>query len=203
MPNWTHSIISFKHETPERFQAILDYVLDDNNNIDFNKIIPAPKALFQDNVPSTSNLENYLFRLRQKDESKFNDSLSKLSESRKTEFINSLKAKRPFYINHSEFQPKPLSDDEKLMLTSFYETGYFSWYDWNTANWGTKWNASETDVDEKRQRIEFDTAWDMPRPILQEIANKFDIDVTGVAIFEGDEPENIYVEPESYADDED
>lgn len=89
------------------------------------------------------------------------------------------------------------------MLNSFYETGYFSWYDWNTDHWGTKWNASDTEIDTKLQRIEFDTAWDMPRPIFQELANKFNITIEGVAIFEDSDPENIYFEPQNTSDDED
>lgn len=66
MPNWTHNIVNFKGQTPETFASIISYITDSENNVDFDKIIPAPNALFQDNVPSASNIEHYLYALRQK-----------------------------------------------------------------------------------------------------------------------------------------
>jgi hypothetical protein len=48
-----------------------------------------------------------------------------------------------------------------------------NWYDWNTDNWGTKWNACEIDVDEQIDRngdkqlgITFETAWSPPSGIM-------------------------------------
>lgn len=41
------------------------------------------------------------------------------------------------------------------------------WYQWNIRNWWTKWNAYECSFDEY---IEFWTAWDMPLPIIRELA---------------------------------
>jgi hypothetical protein len=48
-----------------------------------------------------------------------------------------------------------------------------SWYGWNCANWGTKWNSSETTLEEEELgegeyelNYHFDTAWSMPEPIM-------------------------------------
>ena len=44
--------------------------------------------------------------------------------------------------------------------------GTFNWYDWNRANWGTKWNAYDSSAEEETRIIRFDTAWSPPYPIL-------------------------------------
>jgi hypothetical protein len=40
--------------------------------------------------------------------------------------------------------------------------GYSDWYDWRVSNWGTKWNATDSSIDEHNGEaltIEYDTAW--------------------------------------------
>lgn len=49
--------------------------------------------------------------------------------------------------------------------------GFDNWYDWRVANWGTKWNASDTNYD--GETIHFDTAWSVPHPIIAKIAEEF------------------------------
>jgi len=49
-----------------------------------------------------------------------------------------------------------------------------NWYFWSAKNWGTKWNAIESQLDvDKDERIEysFRTAWDAPRGVIREIYN--------------------------------
>lgn len=54
---------------------------------------------------------------------------------------------------------------------------WFNWYEWNIANWGTKWNACETEVDytegEGICRITFNTAWSAPIPVMNEMFDQF------------------------------
>lgn len=48
--------------------------------------------------------------------------------------------------------------------------GKNNWYDWNTENWGTKWNAYDvhyTDGGDNFIVIQIDTAWDTPRQIWE------------------------------------
>lgn len=54
--------------------------------------------------------------------------------------------------------------------------GADNWYDWNTSNWGTKWNAySVSDVEEIEGglRYKFDTAWSPPTGWLDKTAQLF------------------------------
>ena len=48
--------------------------------------------------------------------------------------------------------------------------GSNNWYDWNTQNWGTKWNAYDvhyTDGGDDFIAIQLDIAWDTPHQIWQ------------------------------------
>lgn len=48
--------------------------------------------------------------------------------------------------------------------------GCTTWYDWCVNNWGTKWNACNTYINECEDCIEFETAWSAPIPIYQKMA---------------------------------
>lgn len=43
--------------------------------------------------------------------------------------------------------------------------GVICWYEWNVANWGTKWNAYESSV-EHDGTVTFLTAWSHPEPVI-------------------------------------
>lgn len=54
--------------------------------------------------------------------------------------------------------------DMALELNEIF--GSRTWYDWSIANWGTKWNASDTSISDNL--VEFDTAWSgVPRVIIE------------------------------------
>lgn len=67
-------------------------------------------------------------------------------------------------------------DNAYRMIKCFAETGHKGWYDWSSANWGTKWNAYSSVTDPEGEadscRIKFDTAWSPPRPVLIELAKR-------------------------------
>jgi len=54
-----------------------------------------------------------------------------------------------------------------------------NWYQWNVANWGTKWGASEVYTEDKENRIaghagyNFDTAWSPAEPVIAVLAAKY------------------------------
>src|SRR5207253_1211356 len=41
---------------------------------------------------------------------------------------------------------------------------------WEVDNWGTKWDAGEPVVDEKNERVTFQTAWSAPLPWLEKVS---------------------------------
>ena len=59
-------------------------------------------------------------------------------------------------------------DDEKS-----HQDG--NWYEWSIACWGTKWGAYQTpDKRDDAERLYFQTAWSMPRPILSALAARLE-----------------------------
>ena len=54
----------------------------------------------------------------------------------------------------------------------------YTCYEWNIENWGTKWNAYETEFSWKNGNAEifFWTAWSVPYPVIIAFANRFMID---------------------------
>jgi hypothetical protein len=54
--------------------------------------------------------------------------------------------------------------------------GTVCWYNWNTNNWGTKWNGYDVsweDREDGRTLLRFDTAWAHPEPVIHALAAKF------------------------------
>lgn len=57
------------------------------------------------------------------------------------------------------------ADSDALRISNKEKFGYESWYDWNIANWGTKWDLCEVRVDRHDANnitLSFDTAWSPP-----------------------------------------
>lgn len=56
------------------------------------------------------------------------------------------------------------------------ETGFPNWYDWSLENWGTKWNVCDGSVISKIDDeliFTFETAWSVPHPIFEKIAELY------------------------------
>ena len=53
--------------------------------------------------------------------------------------------------------------------------GSDNWYTWRNNNWGTKWDVSETWLEDEYDslRYDFDTAWCPPEPICEFLRDKF------------------------------
>lgn len=54
--------------------------------------------------------------------------------------------------------------------------GFSDWYEWRVFHWGTKWNASEVELNLETTNaiyIRFHTAWSPPTPIIKKIAEMF------------------------------
>lgn len=52
--------------------------------------------------------------------------------------------------------------------------GCVDWYEWNIANWGTKWDAYEDVMEEDGTYIQFETAWSTPDAFLKKLAEHID-----------------------------
>lgn len=60
--------------------------------------------------------------------------------------------------------PTPQDIDEVQQQAMIAQTGYDNWYDWQVANWGTKWDPEliDCDFDGETLSVSFDSAWSPP-----------------------------------------
>lgn len=57
------------------------------------------------------------------------------------------------------------------------------WYGWNQEHWGTKWNGYNTQIEPipgDLCRLQFDTAWSHPIPVMEALAARFPEETIGV-----------------------
>lgn len=66
--------------------------------------------------------------------------------------------------------------EESAALVAKY--GFDNWYDWNIANWGTKWDVNaqfeDYSINDEEVIIYFDSAWSPPQLVIAELAKKFE-----------------------------
>lgn len=135
--------------------------------LDFNTVIPAPNGLSTDGNVETDGV--VLLALRAVlGENSFN------SHTLGGEISWSKGALDRLETALAERSP----DWRKLAckkLQSIAASGHTSWYGWNNEHWGTKWNAYSGDVlvEERRVVLMFDTAWNVPEPVLYELARRY------------------------------
>lgn len=142
----------------------------DDNDFDFDGIIPMPKELLETCSPNDV-VET------QEEADKLN------AEWKKT---------------MGDFQPdqntKAITKEEAQRRELVY--GATNWYDFACNKWGTKWGAYEVEIidkddDGKYLYLSFQTAWSPPRAIFKEL-EVFGYKVSAVAVQEGDEGYDTY-----------
>ena len=197
MPNHVTSMISMKGIT----KLDLFKKENNHKEFDFNKIIPMPEELHVESSSEADNglyiycLCNTFFNgevehptatqileaftLMSSSQIKIGESNAKMAVQKNSLFF-------PHFIDIERI--KSLIDaikkgEELDRLISLYEKGkaYYSnvekygfadWYHWSIANWGTKWNAYETQILDG-DTIMFDTAWAAPLPIIEALSKKY------------------------------
>lgn len=166
-----------------------------NHKIDFNKVIPMPPtlnivdgsckalALAAYHIASGGAKADNLLDQRE---------LERLDELR-ADYVRKTGSDRisdeelDSYIKQRDMGLSP--DNEffsfaaygKIYFYNRTEYGCFSWYDWCTDNWGTKWNAECGSIEEIEDlpdgngtlSFSFQTAWSMPLPIFQKLSVMF------------------------------
>ena len=63
----------------------------------------------------------------------------------------------------------------KIALDNIKKYGHKNWYDWNLANWGTKWDVCNPSVQTTNNEItlKFETAWSTPELIFKKLAEQY------------------------------
>ena len=115
--------------------------------IDFHKIAPIPKEL-----------EGTVSPMRIVSQEEYDIQEKKIATNDLTE------NEKNWGISRSLTQA--LADEYKAKF------GHCDWYGWQTANWGTKWNAYDQYSDDDNV-IEFNTAWSTPYSLLVNLSKKY------------------------------
>ena len=197
MPNWVTNKVKFK----SRGKEIIDKIISTDNDeeyVDFNKIIPMPKTL---NITSGGNdrdamqyallkmdalqLKQTIEKLKETSASFYGNYFEKIYSCKKytleelekvakefEEKLNSGKQDRFNEVDYKELGVNNLEDLGNVYINNILQYGADSWYDWCCENWGTKWNASDTYIIDDTE-IEFSTAWSCPVNIFKELSKQF------------------------------
>ena len=197
MPNWVINKVKFS----SRGKEIIDKITSTNNDeeyVDFNKIIPMPKTL---NITSGGNdrdamqyallkmdalqLKQTIEKLKETSTSFYGNYFEKIYSCKKytleelekvakefKEKLNSGKQDRFNEVDYKELGVNNLEDLGNVYINNILQYGADSWYDWCCENWGTKWNASDTYIIDDTE-IEFSTAWSCPVNIFKELSKQF------------------------------
>jgi hypothetical protein len=148
MPNWTSNSI-YAEGSSEQINEFLETIRGENGVLDFNSIIPMPELL-KNTGSGACTIDG---------------------QSVKSWYI----VERADYANKKPEKTRLFTADEEAQLA---EIGHRSWYDWSIANWGTKWNACDPEIDQHAKektsvRITYSTAWSEPLPILKKLIDLF------------------------------
>ena len=180
MPNWCYNEIRAKCSEEEAKQ-IMEEIKGPNGDVDYNSIIPMPITIPYYTVDETFLLECLAaFCTIQ------NVPWPKMS------IVKDLYMKNMYssYINKKYVVSRQQHDIMYLIGQLVYynltTNGYLSWYDWHLNNWGVKWNASNSEVDQYDGDliISFDSPWWTPNRVLEQLSKKhpdveFKVDLSG------------------------
>lgn len=182
MPNWTKNVLIFKKK--EDFEGFLSKYVDEEGDVNFNRIILRPEEL-NDTISGGKIMECiacHLFSIEGKDKAleivKEIDKNFHVPNIELTAFeIKAKLRERCFNLRmfNSEYETgakKEYTPEEigEHYYNLYLKYGHIDWYTWSCENWGTKWNACDTYIDDKKMMISFDTAWSRPCGIYKKIA---------------------------------
>lgn len=185
MPNWVRNRVIA--ENPAKLKELL---LNEKGDVDFNKVIPMPQDLMINagsnsyQMPTAKVFVDY-HKKQLEDQAIIDKELDKLFDESLTqqEFL------RKVLTTHIALQvisnvkgwnrdSKDFNSNVEQFVAGYYnfqKYGYTDWYEWSRKEWGTKWNASNTQ--DCGDVIEFETAWCMPYKVFEALAVKLDMPV--------------------------
>lgn len=167
MPNWCYNSLSWDCGS-EKGEEISRCIAP-NKELDFNTIVPMPEEL---NIESGSNGETGVTILL----IRFLDDPSSVSEEERP-YYQALCDSRKHLLSKDEWSYQKHCNDNNVIavgkeyIRNYIKYGYFTWYEWCYANWGVKWNASDSIVCD--DYAEFSTPWGPPIGFLISLSKAY------------------------------
>lgn len=187
MPNHITNIVSFKGDK-KQIELLIKHVQSEKEDtdimgkpngekyithFDFNKIIPMPEEL---NITSGTETDKGIALIDANSE----EAKAMLGYNWKDDngnIINTYAQLKEYLLKGFKGKDgkQRLADCMKLgqqAIDNIKKYGYKDWYDWAYDNWGTKWNAYDTHIEEDGV-ITFDTAWACPERVFKKLSTMF------------------------------
>ena len=188
MPNWVcNHLIIRGNNAVEVMNSLLSENSESENgyDVDFNKIIPMPEDLKIESGSVTRDCAKLYVNamLEGCDAYKkyaalyvqaFGKDLA-MSEDEQIKTMEYVMLHKDYEKNCPMFQTKADAYAYgKKALDNYEKYGAKDWYDWSIQNWGTKWNALDTIVNDPGEaNVYFHTAWSAPLPFLDALSQKY------------------------------
>ena len=159
MPNHITNIIEIVDLGGVNLKDVRKAFLNDKNHVDFSVIHPVPECLkdFEPHSGITTLAEALI-----QTPINAHPLIAALERSNRETCIEKI---------------HDISDGDwlqvKRAISNHQQCGYMYWYEWNNANWGTKWNAySQPDEGhpEGAATYQFETAWSHPFGLIETIS---------------------------------
>lgn len=188
MPNWVcNHLVIHGDNAVEVLQSLLNQNDESENgyDLDFNKIVPMPADLKIESGSVTRDCaklyvnamlegcdayNKYAALYRQA----FGNDLVMSEEEQASRLQSALRHKN-YETDALMFQTKADAYAYgKRALDNYAKYGAKDWYDWSIKNWGTKWNAHDTIInDPSEATVYFHTAWSAPIPFLDALSKQY------------------------------
>lgn len=191
MPNWVRNNVRIKGPDKDVVAEVM------GENFDFNAIKPMPKSLDIESGSITDEAIVYFMTTRLEilpPDPRFNPyTFTLIANPYMGAYWFSELVKRLQSCEWSKEKSDKYFEMGRQYVFNYSEYGCKTWYEWCNREWGTKWNACETQFWETVETVNwnFETAWCTPVPIFEEIVKKYDVsivvDVSYEDIYEGDE----------------
>ena len=182
--------------TCDNMDELKKLLLNKNENVDFNIIIPKPKDLDITSGSHSCDIQSRYFHTEEAErklakqrriignvlEILYDNTMTQEEFVKKVmadeKLIKKIKAFKGWYSRKSKNIKYAMKKKELTETLENYIKGFFNikrygerdWYDWSIENWGTKWNAGDTVV--YSDVIEFQTAWSTPIPVFVELSKR-------------------------------
>lgn len=190
MPNYITNIVNMKGIANKP-------IYDENDNFDFNTLIPMNEELNLDSGGIEDLAIRECLRYVLNSVGRYSSNIIRPMYKNMIEVLN--QTEEGDHVSITDYiKYNKNSSREKIInlglqyIQNVVKYGYSAWYDWCINNWGTKWNAMDTQI-RCDDEISFLTAWSPPDPIYLKLSEMYPYDEIHVTwVDEGDL--NIYKE---------
>ena len=169
MPNWCSNELRID-------KKYKDKLVNKENKVDFSILIPMPESL-QVEAGSSNDTDMYVYL-----SNKFAKSVNDVKKDPHSKLINNSFSNDWIQEVYDRLKKENLSKYNinesykrgKVLIDNYDTYGAINWYEWAWANWGVKWNANTTDIEEDEDELVlyFDTPWGPPSGWLEKLAEK-------------------------------